>query len=215
MVADRKLLLAAAERHLPELRVKRAEALLGSDLAGLALDGARLAWEGEPIARLEPGRSVLVPRVVLDQALDSLPAELRKRIVAAFEVWLARAMAALAPLRRLDAATGDAACGPELRALLIRLVEAGGLLERAPSGLDRLSPDQRDRLRKLGEDVTETLEVVPRQWISLSLCTPMSVFDSLENVIFACLRNGIGQKQFKALPALTITGRELTGAILP
>ena len=36
-----------------------------------------------------------------------------------------------------------------MRALLIQLVEAGGILERSGSGLDRLSKEQRDYLRKL------------------------------------------------------------------
>lgn len=149
-LADRKLLLAAAERHLPELRVHRAEALLGNALAGLALDGARLTWEGEPIAQLGAGRSVLTPRIQLEAALETLPGELKSRILAALEVWLGQALGALTPLRKLEAASAEMAGGPELRALLIRLIEQGGLLERVASGLDRLSPEQRDRLRKLG-----------------------------------------------------------------
>ncbi|HCF24150.1 MULTISPECIES: helicase-related protein [unclassified Novosphingobium] len=149
-LADRKLLLAAAERHLPELRVRRAEALLQSGLEALTLEGAKLAWEGEPIARLEAGRSVLAPRILLDLALDMLPGELKGRILAALEGWLGTALGALAPLRKLEVASAELAGGPELRALLIRLIEQGGLLPRADSGLERLAPDQRDRLRKLG-----------------------------------------------------------------
>jgi ATP-dependent RNA helicase SUPV3L1/SUV3 len=149
-LADRKLLLAAAERHLPELRVRRGESLLSGGLEGLTLEGAKLAWEGEPIARLEAGRSVLAPRIGLDASLETLPGELKGRILAALESWLGSALGALAPLRKLEAASAELAGGPELRALLIRLTEQGGLLQRADSGLDRLSPDQRDRLRKLG-----------------------------------------------------------------
>ena len=149
-LADRKLLLAAAERHLPALRVRRAEALLASGLDGIALDGAKLGWEGEPIARLEAGRSVLAPRIALDPSLETLPAELRQRIVAALGEWLDAALEALAPLRKLDAASAELAGGPELRALLIRLVEQGGLIAREASGLERLSQEQRDRLRRLG-----------------------------------------------------------------
>ena len=151
--ADRKLLLAAAERHLPALRTARAETLLAGLAAGsaaLALDGARLAWDGEAIARLESGRSLLAPKIVLDLALETLGADLKRRLTAALEGWLDRALAALAPLRRLDAAVNEPAGGPELRALLIRLVESGGTLERAGSGLERLSKDQRLALRKLG-----------------------------------------------------------------
>ncbi len=152
-LADRKLLLAAAERHLPKLRGERAEALLSELVEGaaaLAFDGQKLVWDGEPIARLEAGRGVLSPRIALDTALDGLPADLRKRLLTALEGWLDLALATLAPLRRIEAAALAEAAGPELRALLIRLTEAGGLLERTGSGLDRLTPDQRDRLRKLG-----------------------------------------------------------------
>ena len=152
-LADRKLLLAAAERHLPKLRGERAEALLGELAAGsaaLTLNGPQLTWDGEPIARLEAGRGVLNPRIALDQALDGLDPDLRKRLLAALESWLGLALTALTPLRRIEEAALAAAAGPELRALLIRLTEAGGLLERTGSGLERLTPEQRDQLRKLG-----------------------------------------------------------------
>ena len=149
-LADRKLLLAAAERHLPALRKTRAEALLAEDGTRLTLDGARVLWDGEPVARLDPGRNLLLPRVHLDLSLDTLPLDLRQRLTAMLDHWLSTSLKALKPLHRLDAAASDAASGPELRALLIRLVESGGALERSVSDLDRLSPEQRDRLRKLG-----------------------------------------------------------------
>ncbi|MFP5395598.1 MAG: helicase-related protein [Alphaproteobacteria bacterium] len=149
-LADRKLLLAAAERHLPALRKDRAENLLNEADPGFSLDGARVLWDDEPVARLDPGRNLLVPRVLLDASLDSLPADLRQRITSRLEQWLTVSLAALQPLHRLDTAAGEAASGPELRALLIRLVESGGMLERSGSALERLSPEQRDRLRKLG-----------------------------------------------------------------
>ena len=152
-LADRKLLLAAAERHLPTLRSKQAEALLG-DLAArpaaISLKGPQLIWDGEPIARLDSGRGVLNPRIALDATLDGLSADLRKRLRVGLEGWLEQALSALAPLRKIEQAALAEAAGPDLRALLIRLAEAGGLLERAGSGLDRLTPEQRDRLRKLG-----------------------------------------------------------------
>ena len=149
-LADRKLLLAAAERHLPTLRKSRTEALLAEDGSRLTLDGARVLWDGEPVAQLDPGRNLLLPRVLLDVSLDSLPADLRQRLTSMLEQWLATSLKALNPLHRLDAAASDADSGPELRALLIRLVESGGILERNGSDLDRLNPEQRDRLRKLG-----------------------------------------------------------------
>lgn len=149
-LADRKLLLAAAERHLPTLRKRRAEILLNEAGGRLSLDGARVLWDGEPVAKLDPGRNLLMPRVLLDVSLDSLPGELRQRLSAMLEQWLATSLKALQPLHRLNEAASEAASGPELRALLIRLVESGGVLERSGSDLERLSPEQRDRLRKLG-----------------------------------------------------------------
>ena len=156
-LADRKLLLAAAERHLPALRAARAEHLIAAlrepvPVLGpvLALAGATLAWEEEPIARLSPGKALLAPKLVLDPALAGLESDLRRRLTGALEHWLDQALAPLAPLRRIEAAAGDPVAGPALRALLIQLVEAGGILERRGSGLDRLSKDQRDYLRKLG-----------------------------------------------------------------
>ena len=151
--ADRKLLLAAAERHLPELRARRAEALLAAladGTAALALVGPKLIWDGEVLATLETGRSLLHPKIALDPALAGLATDRRQQLVQALEQWLDRALAPLAALRRIDAAAAEAAAGPELRALLIRLGEAGGLLERSESGIEQLSREQRERLRKLG-----------------------------------------------------------------
>ncbi len=154
-LADRKLLLAAAERHLPALRAARAAELiaaLGKQSAEpvITLAGAMLAWAHEPIAQLRPGKALLVPKLALDPALAGLAPDLRQRLTDALEHWLEQALAPLAPLRRIEAAASDAAAGPDLRALLIQLVEAGGMLERDGSGLDRLSNEQRDYLRKLG-----------------------------------------------------------------
>ena len=152
-LADRKLLLAAAERHLPALLTGRAARLVSeaeADGPGLTLAGSGIAWEGEPVARLAASRSVLSPQVVPDPALDTVGPALRGQVEAALAAWLERGLASLAPLRSLDAATRMTQAGPELRALLIRLVESGGMLERAGSGLDRLDRDQRERLRKLG-----------------------------------------------------------------
>ena len=66
------------------------------------------------------------------------------------QAWLDAYFAPLEPLRRLDVASREADSGPELRALLIRLVDGGGMVARAGSGLDGLDKAQRDKLRKLG-----------------------------------------------------------------
>ena len=152
-LADRKLLLAAAERHLPALLAERAERLIDAIAEGsapLAVTGTAITWDGDPVARLAAGRSILAPRLHADPALDGLPPTRRQPLMTALEGWIAQELHPLQPLARLEAAATDPAAGPELRALLIRLVEAGGLLDRAESTLDRLDPAQRAMLRKLG-----------------------------------------------------------------
>ena len=155
-LADRKLLLAAAERHLPDLLGKRADALVSQLEAGeaeLSFDGAEIDWAGETIARIGPGRQALSPRIALDQSLDALSPPRRNAIKGAVTRWVEQQLAALDPLRKLDAASRDQAGGPELRSLLIRLVEAGGILARDGNGLDQLNPQQRKQLARLGVTV--------------------------------------------------------------
>jgi ATP-dependent RNA helicase SUPV3L1/SUV3 len=171
-LADRKLLLAAAERHLPALLAARAAKLageIGAGNAALALDGPRIAWDGEVVAGLAAGRSLLAPRIELDLALTTLPVATRQQLQAALETWLETAMAPLAPLKALEAATREAGAGPELRALLIRLSEAGGMMERAGSGLERLGEEQRARLRKLGVRIGALDLFVPTMLKSMAL----------------------------------------------
>jgi ATP-dependent RNA helicase SUPV3L1/SUV3 len=156
-LADRKLLLAAAERHLPGLLAKRAMSLAATiesgEGAGLSLHARALLWEGERLARLAGGKVLFAPALTLEPALASLPADVRRRLETALAAWLDRALAPLAPLRKLEGASRDPTGGPELRAVLIRLVEAGGVLVRESSGLEALAPPQRQLLRKLGIQV--------------------------------------------------------------
>ncbi len=150
---DHKLLLAAAERHLPGLLAARASALasaIGEGGADLSLEGGAILWEGEILARALPGRNILDPKLVADPALYALPADKRRALIGALGSWLDDRLTPLAPLRRLAEASAAPESGPELRALLIRLVEAGGMLRRAGSGIDRLGREQRGALVRLG-----------------------------------------------------------------
>jgi len=171
-LADRKLLLAAAERHLPELRGARAAQLLAGledGSAELALTGAILSWEGEEIARLGPGRSPLSLQIKPDLALGGLAMAQRQALDAALERWLEQALGALAPLRKLEVASADPKAGAELRALLIQLVEAGGMLARGDSGIERLSGEQRKGLTRLGVKVGALDLFVPEMLKSKAL----------------------------------------------
>ncbi len=155
-LADRKLLLAAAERHLPVLLAIRAAQLEAGLLAGdsgLELQGTAMVWDEETIARLAPGRSALMPQLTADPSLDAVPAVGRAQLLAGLARWLEKSLVVLAPLRQIDAAARELSAGTELRALLIRLVENGGILPRDSSGLNRLEPVQREQLRRLGVKV--------------------------------------------------------------
>ena len=147
---DRKLLLAAAERHLPELLAGRAQALAdGADSVTIGDEGA-LRWEDEVVARLERGRSLLTPRIVFDPPLAKLAPAARVSVQGALERTLAERIARLlAPLVAIQAAARDPQSGAALRALTLRLVEAGGVLPRGVA-LEALDAPQRERLRALG-----------------------------------------------------------------
>ncbi|WP_188771772.1 helicase-related protein [Novosphingobium endophyticum] len=152
-LSDRKLLLAAAERHLASLLQARADALVEAIHAGTAQitsDRGTLAWDGGRLAVLAPGRSLLSPLLVPDRTLDAIPGPSRKALVAALEAWLDTALQPLAPLRKLDEASRSEEAGPDLRALLIALVEAGGMTSREASGVDRLDKQRRMMLARLG-----------------------------------------------------------------
>ena len=151
--SDHKLLFAAAERHLPQLLGERAEQLaaaIAADAGVLALAEGAVVHGTERLARLRPGRSLLTPQLGLEPALEAIPAPQRKALKEALDGWLAARLAVLEPLAKVDAATRAEEGGPELRALLIRLVERGGMLARHGSGLDTFRPDQRELLKKLG-----------------------------------------------------------------
>ncbi|WP_109798129.1 MULTISPECIES: helicase-related protein [Novosphingobium] len=151
--ADRKLLLAAAERHLPALLEARAAGLIAAAQGdeGLVFEDTALVWQEGVVARLERGRRMLEPRLRLDPALDRLAPAVRARVVQALDAWLdIQHRRHIASLLALDEQSREPDAGPELRALLLHLVEAGGVLSREDSGLERLDPVQRSRLKALG-----------------------------------------------------------------
>jgi ATP-dependent RNA helicase SUPV3L1/SUV3 len=154
--SDRKLLLAAAERHLPELLGTRALTLagaIGEHPGTLALQDGAIRWQGEAIMRVCAGRSTLVPTLTAEPVLDAIPVAARRTLDEALRRWFETRLAPLAPLRRLEEASRAFTGGPELRALLIRLAEAGGVLVRDGSTLEWLDKAQRTMLARLGVTV--------------------------------------------------------------
>ena len=81
-LADKRLLLAAAERRLGEELDRRARALVEAprpDLCAVVEEGGGLAvaWDDHVLARLAPGRSLLEPALRTARALDRLSAPSR------------------------------------------------------------------------------------------------------------------------------------------
>jgi ATP-dependent RNA helicase SUPV3L1/SUV3 len=150
--ADHKLLLAAAERHLPGLLAQRANAALGelaTNPEAFTLTDRTIRWHGHELAQLAQGRRLTEPRLVPVAAVERIPAAERQALIAGLDGWLLRRLRPLAPLAAIEQASTDPVAGSDLRALLIRLTEAGGILARAGSGLDRLDKRQREQLRRL------------------------------------------------------------------
>src|SRR4051812_8670070 len=134
--ADRKLLLAAADRKLAGEYEKRAAALVADTDAHFALrteagQPVAILWRGHEVARLGPGKNLLSPRVLLDRRLDRVSEKGREAATMRLRDWLrAGAEAALGPLRAAGHAARDPAAPPAVRALLAMLVDEGGIAAR-------------------------------------------------------------------------------------
>ena len=148
--ADKRLLLAAAERRLGDERMRRGLALAEAGDGDLSLSadvGAvpTLRWKDLAVATLGPGPSLMRPRVQLDRALDCLSVELRTRIETRLRGWLGEQLKrALPGLVVLDAVQRDPAALPASRAVAAALVSQGGLVARsdiavAVEGLDSVA----------------------------------------------------------------------------
>jgi ATP-dependent RNA helicase SUPV3L1/SUV3 len=151
--ADKRMLLAAAEKRLGSEYRKRGRALIEAEDGDIALAGAALAWGGVAVATLEPGPNIASPRIRLDRALDVLEPQAKVAVQARLERWFADQVGKrLTVLGKLDAATRDPEAGSPLRALANALLEAGGLLPRRAAAqlVDALDPQARQRLRKIG-----------------------------------------------------------------
>jgi ATP-dependent RNA helicase SUPV3L1/SUV3 len=156
--ADKRMLLAAAEKRLAgELRRRGAAlAAAGDDALSLhpAADGAlALHWQGLAVATLALRANPVRPQLALDSALAVLEPPARNAVRARLDAWLATWIAAEVPaLAALDRTARDPGAGAPLRALAGTLVQAGGLLPRraAAAQVAALDGDGRKALRRLG-----------------------------------------------------------------
>ena len=158
---DRRLLMAAAEKHLPELLAARARQLVEAELGELMLAGGEIRQGGRTVATLAAGRHASRPRVTLSRELGALDKAEHGRLAQALELWLDAELAPLAPLRQLEEAARDPEAGSEVRALLLSLAAGGGTAAREAAGLANVPKDKRSLLRRLGVTIGSLDVFVP------------------------------------------------------
>ncbi|WP_029941612.1 helicase-related protein [Sphingomonas astaxanthinifaciens] len=135
-LADKRLLLAAAERRLGDELDRRARALCADEdkrFTLLAPPGGDIgiAADGHLLARLAPGRSLTEPALRTARALDRLSAPARAELRARMEAWIERQVERhCGDLVRLGASSTDRHFGAPVRALTAMLFDAGGILPR-------------------------------------------------------------------------------------
>jgi ATP-dependent RNA helicase SUPV3L1/SUV3 len=133
---ERKLLLAAAERHLAAYLKEKARALVmaESEEFALAKDGdgrPALFWNGALLGHLAKGRTLLQPLFKPARAVAGLEGDALREIVEKADAWiqlqLAKNMGGIVALNQL---ASDAATDGVVRALAARLADAGGIAGR-------------------------------------------------------------------------------------
>ncbi len=157
-LADKRLLLAAAERRLGDELDRRAKSLVEAEDHTFELmieeDGrAAVGWHGNVLARLAPGRSLLEPALRTSRALDQLSAARRAELRARLESWLdAQVDKNLRALKKLATAATDRASSAGVRAVAAMLADAGGVLPRRTlvTSIAALEQTDRQTLHRLG-----------------------------------------------------------------
>src|SRR5947209_6963543 len=156
-LADKRLLLAAAERRLGDELDRRARTMVEAEDEAFKLtvedDGSlAVAADSHVLARLSPGRSLLEPALRTARALDRLSAQSRGALRDRLEQWLDAQIARhLRPLKILATAATDPASSPGVRALAAMLTDAGGLLPRKAmlGAISHLEQPDRQALHRL------------------------------------------------------------------
>ncbi len=133
---DRKLLLAAAERHLAaHLRQKARDIGMADDSEfALAADGdgkPAIFWKGNLLGALARGRSLMQPVFAPVKAVAGLEGDALREITTRAEAWieaqLAKAMGGIVGLQEL---AQQADVDGNVRALAVQLADAGGIAGR-------------------------------------------------------------------------------------
>ncbi|HTK57601.1 MAG TPA: helicase-related protein [Sphingomicrobium sp.] len=149
-LADKRLLLAAAERRLGEELDRRAAKLCEAPDTDFRLveegGGLAIGWEGHILARLAPGRSLLEPAVRTARALDRLSADRRAKLRGRLERWIEGQINRHLPaIKALANAAADRSASPGIRALSAMLVDAGGQMPRRTIAAQLSQLDKADR----------------------------------------------------------------------
>ena len=150
--ADKRILLAAAERRLGSELAHRGAALAKAQDGELGLTGGAIAWSGAAIATLASGPQLTRPAVRLDRTLDCLDKQAREAVTRRLTAWVEARTRRLTPvLAHLDLLARDPNAPGELRATAAALAETGGIAERATvAEVDRLDAGARRYLRSIG-----------------------------------------------------------------
>ena len=133
---DRKLLLAAAQRHLAaHLREKARKVVMSEDKEfALAKDGAgrpAIEWNGDKLGLLTSGRSLLQPEFQPERAVAGLEGDALKSIAQRAEAWITTQLEKhLGGIVALDKLAQNEATEAPVRALAMQLAEAGGIAGR-------------------------------------------------------------------------------------
>ena len=165
-LADRKLLLAAADRHLAGLLRDRARAIRADDDSAFALVATpqgrvALAWRGAPVAHVRQKGARFDLDVSLEPDSEKLPPAERDALRAHLQAVVTRDLEKhLGPLMAVAMQARDSKASPAFRALCVALAEADGVVAR--SGAKELLADMdepaRHALKRLGV-VTGSLDI--------------------------------------------------------
>ncbi len=155
---DRRMLLAAAERHLAVTLAQRASELAAAPAADLSLvidaeGGVAIHWRGGAVATLARGKSLLVPRIVPVKAIAVLDAHIVAAVIARLDRFVDEGgEQALRPMLAISARARDAATPPAMRAVLAALADACGAIARGDvdRSLTAMEPADRHALANEG-----------------------------------------------------------------
>ncbi|MEE9433038.1 MAG: helicase-related protein [Sphingorhabdus sp.] len=133
---DRKMLLAAAQRHLAGyLREKARKVAMSQDgefsLAKNDAGHPVIDWKGERLGSLTKGRGLLQPLFQPERGVGDLEGDALRDVVQRAETWITASLEKhMGGIVALDKLAQDAATEAPVRALAMQLAEAGGIAGR-------------------------------------------------------------------------------------